>query len=315
MTITSLPGPLVVFQDGGVLENSSANQNPDQGPSLFAQATGLLDPRAAYTFYPGMANGPVGFTSAGVAISAAPAVGWLNATMIVSDYAPSAVATANIAALQNTVADTALTLVSVTGAGITVDDSILNAATGAAVTSLLRIDNTPGFVTFGGGAVAVWDPANPPVGRAVSLTSAGNMSGANITVVGYDAYGYYQSETRAGPNANTVNTAKTFKWIASVTSDTTDAVNTISVGTADIFGLPLRCDVAGNVCAFFNDTWLTSATFTAADTTSPATVSTGDVRGTITQGTTDGTKRLHLMVTVSPNNISSLTGLFGVTPA
>ena len=111
MTITSFSGPLVIFKDGGVLSNSPANQNPDEGPSLFTQATGLLDPRAAYTFYPGMAEGPVGFTSAGVAIAAAPAVGWLNSDFVAADYAPSAVSVVNIAAAQNTAAATAMTLV------------------------------------------------------------------------------------------------------------------------------------------------------------------------------------------------------------
>ena len=244
-------------------------------------------------------------------------MGFFNVEVLGADFAPSTVSTTNIAASQAVSSTGGLTLVSATGSGITVGDSITNAVTGATVTGLLRIDNTPAILTFGQAqTLGVWDPSNPPVGRAVSLTSASNLSAINFTVAGYDAYGYPQTQTLAGPNANTVNTTKTFKWIASVKPASTSG-SSVSVGTADIYGLPLRSDrffYASDSC--WNNALILTAAFTAADTTSPATASTGDVRGTITPASSsDGTKRLQIYQSVAPANVSTVTGLFGVTPA
>jgi hypothetical protein len=279
----------------------------------------LLDPRAAYTYFPGAAEGPVGFSSAGVALAAAPTVGFYGCggSLIVADFAPSQVATANIAALQHTTASTALTLVSTTANGITVGDSIVRADTGATVTGLLRIDDTPSFQTFGQSkTVAVWDPTKPPVGRAVSLTTSASMSSVALTIRGYDAYGYPVTQTVTLPSsATTVNTTKTFKWIASVTASATDAGNNVSVGTADIWGLPLRSDrffYVNGSC--WNNIALLTAQFTAAVLTDPSTASTGDVRGTLAAVTTtsDGTKRLQILQRLAPGNVGTVTGLFGI---
>ena len=304
MTIEAITGPLIVFQDGSAFPGAPTNANPDQGPSLFLQGTGVLDPRFGYTYSPD--QGPT-----------KPAVGFYSTSdLLLADYAPSTVSTTNISA-SAALSSTTLTLVSSTGSGITVGDSITNIVTGATDSSLLRIDNTPKTITFGtSGAVAVHDPANPFVGRAVSLTSVSNLSAINFTITGYDAYGYLQTQTIAGPNNNTVNTTKTFKWIKSVKSSTTNA-GSVSVGTADIYGLPIRADRFFYVSdsAWANALVLT-AQFTAADTTSPATASTGDVRGTITPASSsDGTKRLQLAISLHPANISTVTGLLGVTPA
>jgi len=326
MTITAFSGPIITFRDGGILTNDPTGQNPDAGPCLFSHASALLDMRQPYTYYPGMAGGPVGFTSAGVAITAAPAVGWLNSDVLAVDYAPSAVATNNIAAAQHTTASTALTLVSSTGAGITVGDSITNASTGATVTGLLRIDNTPGLVSFGQAkAVAIWDPTSPPMGRGISFTTSASMSSITITIAGYDAYGYPQTEiVTLGSSATTVNSKKTYKWIASLTASGTDASHTVSVGTADIFGLPLRADSLFYVYAFWNGIQFATSShlvFTAADTTSPATTSTGDVRGTLNLnadagGTaSNGTIKLQAQLTIPVANISSVTSTYGVVPA
>lgn len=68
--------------------------------------------------------------------------------------------------------------------------------------------------------------------RVVTLTSAGNLSAANITVTGYDLRGNLVSETRAGPNANTVATTQQFTKVTSVSSNA--ALGTaMSVGTGD----------------------------------------------------------------------------------
>lgn len=50
----------------------------------------------------------------------------------------------------------------------------------------------------------------------IGLTSAGNDSGQNFTITGTDADGNAQTETLAGPNANTVVSTKYFKSISSI---------------------------------------------------------------------------------------------------
>jgi hypothetical protein len=72
----------------------------------------------------------------------------------------------------------------------------------------------------------------PGIERTVSLTSAGNLSAVNITITGKDLRGATVTETRAGPNANTVFTTALFHEIDSVS--TNGALGTaMSVGTGD----------------------------------------------------------------------------------
>ena len=55
------------------------------------------------------------------------------------------------------------------------------------------------------------------------------------------------------------------------------------MGTTDVIGLPLRSDYVSETDISMASTWITASTgFTAAVTTSPATATTGDVRGTYT---------------------------------
>lgn len=70
----------------------------------------------------------------------------------------------------------------------------------------------------------------PGIQRTVSLTSTGNISGVNFTIVGTDTRGAAVTETRAGPNNNTVETTATYHTITSVTVNGAVGTNT-SVGT------------------------------------------------------------------------------------
>ena len=116
--------------------------------------------------------------------------------------------------------------------------------------------------------------------------------------------------------ATTTNGKKAFKYIASVTPDVTNAI-TYSVGTTDIFGLPLLSNFFSDVAINYNAAAITANTgYVAAVTTSPATTTTGDVRGTYAvQSATDATKRLAIRQFVLPANMGSTAGLFGVTQA
>lgn len=299
--LTAWNGPIISFGQGA---QSAPGQeyNEDAGPSLFYQGTGLLDPRLPYTYSPGNTNYPPS--------------AWLSSCMIGIDAVPSAISAVNIAASQSPGAG-AITLVSSSGAGITAGVSITNAATGATVTGLLAIDTAMSGVGFGQSpyGVKIWDPTKA-VARNVRLTSGGNDSGITFTVSGYDLYGYAMTETITGANVGVASGAKAFKYVSGVTH-TGSVAGTLTIGTGDVIGLPLRADYWGQVHVVYNNALVTASTgFTAAVTTSPATATTGDVRGTYAlQSASDGTKRLHIYCYPSVANISSTTGLLGVTQA
>jgi len=69
----------------------------------------------------------------------------------------------------------------------------------------------------------------PNIERIVTLTSAGNDSGVQFTITG-TLQGNVVSETRAGPNANTVSTTQKFTTVTSVTVNGALVANA-SVGT------------------------------------------------------------------------------------
>ena len=165
-------------------------------------------------------------------------------------------------------------------------------------------------------SVSMWNPQSM-IARAVSVTGSASATGGNILISGYDIYGTPMSEVIAAPaSATTVNGKKAFKYIASVVPQFTDAHN-YSVGTTDIYGFPLRSDFFGDVAFNYNSAAITANTgYTAAVTTSPATTTTGDVRGTYAlQSAADGSKRLILRQFVLVANMGSNSGLFGVTQA
>lgn len=304
MTITALTGPLVVGSEnpGGY---PSANGNPEKGPSLFDFGTALLDPRAPFTYYNGQPFG-------------APMYGFIGGGYIAVDQAPSAISAVNISASASPGAG-AIVLVSSSGAGITVGTSIVRSDTGATVTGLLAIDGAMTPVTFGqAGTVHTWDPTKA-VARNIRFSSGSDDSGITFTVTGYDVYGYPMSETITGAAIGVASGKKAFKYIATITH-TGSVAGTLSVGTGDVYGFPIRVDRFAYADIAWASARITANTgFTAAVTTT-ATATTGDVRGTYAvQGTTsDGTRQLQIKITPSVANLSGTsltTGLFGVTQA
>lgn len=130
---------------------------------------------------------------------------------------------------------------------------------------------------------------------------------AILTITGTDVYGKTMSEVTASGTSHTGK--KAFKTITSVSSNA--SITAATVGSGSVLGLPFRTDASDLLAARFNNA-IDAGTFVVADTTSPATTSTGDVRGTFAPaGTLDGTKKLALLLVVSDN--STATGSFGVT--
>ena len=133
--------------------------------------------------------------------------------------------------------------------------------------------------------------------RAVAITiGTGTITDRAITVTGYDFYGQKMSEViqTGTTQSTTVNGLKAFYQISSV--QVAGAVGgTVAVGTADIFGCPVRVTNLGYVgtLGWNNALARAAGTFVTADATSPATTTTGDVRGTYAPANAaDGSKRL-----------------------
>ena len=237
------------------------------------------------------ATGSITITSSGDAYLGDPApmdlgVGPLG-RVYVWDCVPQTLQTANIAASQTASAAGAVTLTAGTSAKSVVRPD------GVSVIQL----NTP---------------------RALQINTS--TTARTITISGYDYYGQPMTEAITVATAGTAKSGKkAFYQIASATINGT--ATAVTIGTADIFGLPVRCFDAGYVVKVgWNNTLAQDAgTFVVADMTNPATSTTGDVRGTYQPSTaSDGIKRLVMTIAlpgiaVGPN--ATRTGALGVTQA
>ena len=237
------------------------------------------------------ATGSITITSSGDAYLGDPApmdlgVGPLG-RVYVWDFVPQTLQTANIAASQTASAAGAVTLTAGTSAKSVVRPD------GVSVIQL----NTP---------------------RALQINTS--TTARTITISGYDYFGQPMTEAITVATAGTAKSGKkAFYQIASATINGT--ATAVTIGTTDIFGLPVRCFDAGYVVKVgWNNTLAQDAgTFVVADMTNPATSTTGDVRGTYQPSTaSDGIKRLVMTIAlpgiaVGPN--ATRTGALGVTQA
>lgn len=164
------------------------------------------------------------------------------------------------------------------------------------------------------GASASGGVATLDVPRAVSVVSSNAGDTTQVaTVYGTDAYGVATSEAITFNGTTTVAGQKTFKTVTRVAISAALAGNA-SVGSTDIFGLPYRVDSRNYCLTAWNGAFVTTGTFAAADTTSPATTTTNDVRGTyLVPDAANGTKRLTVWMYIVDEDTQ--TGLYGVTQA
>jgi hypothetical protein len=131
---------------------------------------------------------------------------------------------------------------------------------------------------------------------------------STVTVTGTDYLGYPQTEAQTG---TTFTGKKTFASIISITSSA--AITLSTFGTGNVLGLPFNVHSGDFLSPMFNDA-ADASTFVVADVTSPATSSTGDVRGTVTPaGTLNGAKFYTCLL--KPVDGSTQFGTFGVPPA
>jgi hypothetical protein len=181
-------------------------------------------------------------------------------------------------------------------------------------------------LTAGTGVTAVVDATGATrytldTPRCVTVTAAGANT-ATYKISGYDVYGQPMSQTIAAPSTSTVATTKAFKSVTSiVNANATAGTNGITCGFNDKLGLPVVLSDIGYIIGVkWNATLADNAgTAVAADATSPATVSTTDVRGCYTPSSAaDGTKRLVMAIALpalacGPN--ATRIGAYGVTQA
>lgn len=197
----------------------------------------------------------------------------------------------------------------------TANVAALQTTAGAALLTLAASTGTTSAQDANGVTRIIFD-----VPRAVSLTSAANISAVNFTVTGYDVYGQKLSQVLAGPNANTVNTLKAFKSVISVAASAAVGTNT-SVGSSQVLGLPVAVPDAGYIvkAAWAGALAQDAGTFVAADTTATATTATGDVRGTYSPSSApNGTRRLVFTVALSTAQVgpqATRIAAFGVAQA
>jgi len=204
------------------------------------------------------------------------------------------------------------------GSPITITAS-LNNATNAILSNVLPQGSA--------GTVNLWNP-QAVLSRVLTYTAASSATYTTATASGYDIYGYPMVESVTLTAGSTVTGKKAFKYIKSVvlSGGTADTSHAYSVGTSALVGLPIRADSSGELTAAAAASLsvlnpVTNFTgFTAAVTT-PATATTGDVRGTIDLSNATGvnltpatgTNRYVIRQSPQPYNVSSSTGLFGVT--
>lgn len=293
MTLSAMSGPLVI---------SSPLGDQDQAPSPVFGNTMLLDPRTGY--------------AGGGASGSSPVLGWGGDSYLTVWQAPSTLAANNIVNAQTPTVGTGLPFVTTSGAGITVGVAI-------AGKTCVAIDLVMTPIKYGyTGAVQCYDPREC-VARNVRITSNGNDSTGTFTVRGFDIYSQPLTEVITGANAGIAAGKKAFKYIWSITPGGTIASTTVSVGTGDVYGLPLYSAQFPEVVIGWAGTTITAPTgYLAGDTTSPATGITGDVRGTYAvQSASNGTNTLMFNQLVYPWALqpvagqpasTAYTGLFGV---
>lgn len=314
---TAFSGPLIVYGDRpppgtGV----TGSNNPDKAPSVFWGGTALIDPRGSYN---NTRSGIMGFAGG-------------TGDIVVLDAVPSTLSAAvtTMAAAQVPVAGTPLTLVTTSGSGITVQAAatVFWPAGNTIPAGALIIDTAPATLGFGRAGqgdssqnvVKLYDPTTL-LARNVRIKSAGNDSAATFTVAGYDIYGYPMSEAITGVNTSTASGKKAFKFVTSITPSGTLSGSNVSAAPGDVYGLPLQNQGWPFISIFWGAPPATNVSATtgwlAAVTTSPATTTTGDVRGTYAvQSASDGTSRLSVLITMPVGliaNANPSVGLFGVT--
>ena len=96
-------------------------------------------------------------------------------------------------------------------------------ATATATIAALQTLGGAGNMTLTGAAATFGGTGSS---QKVSLTSGGNISAVTFTITGTDSKGAAQSETLAGPNANTVFSTKFYNTVTQIAASGAVGTNT-----------------------------------------------------------------------------------------
>lgn len=296
MSITAFTGPVIAFGQSP----SGSDYNGQVAPSLFTNGSGIMDPRLPFAYAPGR---PVD----------RPTFGWLGTNAILTtSYAPSAMSATSIVAAA-VPSGGALTLVSSSGSGITVGQSLVNSLTGAAVSSALLIDGPVFSVTAS--IAAATSTAVPTM--TVSVVGSGTVLPGMVLATGAAAGTYIVAQltgTFAGAGTYQVSVSQTVSsttitgtaglssrvfgqdgsvrmWDPSrmvarnirITSVGNDSGATFTVSGYDAYGYPMSEAITGPNATLASGKkafkYLSSITYSGSLSGSNVSVGTGDVFG------------------------------------
>lgn len=316
MVTNATGGPNIVYGQLPVVPGTTyqAEYNNLAAPSMFWGGIGLLDSRWGYVAQGGQPHA-LGFQGS----TYIPTLNGIPNTASTSILAASQTPTTAVALVLSTQSTTSITVLAT---ALQVYPSLNTVPVGA-----IALDGVPGVVTFNAngttlsttaGGVQLYDPTKA-LARNVRIQTSGADTSGSYLVSGFDIYGYPMSENISGTtnaSGGIQSGKKAFKFVTSIVPKGTIVTTTLSVGTGDVIGLPLRADGMGDISVYVNATEITSSAGFVAAVTTAATTASGDVRGTYAlQVASNGVEVVQIFETPRAANIGSVTGLFGVTQA
>lgn len=331
MSITAFSGP--VFQYGLTLSSTSGDgitgqdfeHNDQRAPTFADLGDALMDPRQFYAYAPGSAvtKNTLGFFNNLGSVDYVP----FTSTAALNVFVTSTAGSSGVSTF------TIPSSLGVSSNGC-IPTTIIAPETGKVTGTILAIDSTAAFVTFGSaGTAAVWNPGGG-TGRAVIITASSTGDAGTFSVAGRDMYGYKMTETlnvsegTTNSSGYTITGKKAFKYISAITNTTTVTSTGVSIGFSDKLGFPLAVPYTGvnavvqlNATSFSSvaNVLLSSATTILASTAATQTSTTPDVRGTYKSTTaTNATLRVQMTITPAASAIAAITStnvapLFGAT--
>lgn len=159
-----------------------------------------------------------------------------------------------------------------------------------------------------------------PRNITAAATHASAVVAMTLLITGKDENNVTMSEQlsiSAGGTSQTATGKKAFKTLTSIaiTSAGNATTNTLDMGFGDTLGLPYLLKEKNKAIYLMDNVIQTGGTITVADTTDPATTTTGDVRGTILPATAcNGSRRYGVWLIDVPaaDRNDSATSAYGV---
>ena len=224
----------------------------------------------------------------------------------------------------------------VSGVSITTSVNATTTISGSARVGSLDPSGIAQWPWIKAGCVALLDPTQASARAIRVVSNSVSDTGYAVVLRGYDIYGVPMTESIAVAANTTAYGKKAWKSLVSYSitkSGGGTTAGSITLGTSDVYGLPLRSDFFEYISEYYAGGFIatngsSNPLWVAADSTNPATQTTGDVRGTIQVGAagggsssataTNGTNRLAVFMSVpaynavNANNLNFVT-LTGVT--